>query len=233
VSARRPRLLDLFCCAGGAGAGYARAGFDVVGVDVDRLALRRYPGQAVRADALEVIAHWNLAAFDAIHASPPCQTYSQTRHTHKASHPDLLGAVWQALEHVGIPYVVENVPGAPMPGALTLCGSEFGLRAVDAGRVVTLRRHRLFVSNVHLWGAGGCSCAADRAAGRIAGAYGGGSTDLEHARTVRHGGYTPPTPVRAALLGIDWMTQAQLSQAIPPAYTTFIGGQLLEHLAAA
>jgi DNA (cytosine-5)-methyltransferase 1 len=142
--------------------------------------------------------------------------------------------VWQALDLLGIPYVIENVPGAPMPGAMTLCGSEFGLRARDVdGRLVTLRRHRLFVSNVHLWGAGGCSCAADRAAGRIAGNYGGGSVSREAAR-IRRGGYTPPKATGAALMGVDWpMSRKQLNQVIPPAYTEHIGVQLLDHLAAA
>ena len=112
------RLLDLFCGAGGASMGYHRAGFDVVGVDIDRLALRRYPFPAVRADALAVLAGavLDLDAFDAYAASPPCQTYSITRNTHHARHPDNLAAVWQALEALGRPYVVENVEGAPMPG---------------------------------------------------------------------------------------------------------------------
>lgn len=224
------RLLDLFCGAGGASAGYAAAGYDVVGVDLDRTALARYPFTAVRADAMQALAGGvDLDAFDAIHASPPCQAYSITRHTHNRVHPDLLPAVVSALADWGVrtgrPWVVENVPGAPMPGALTLCGTEFGLSATDTdGSTVHLKRHRLFLSNVHLWGAGGCHCAAYR--GRsIAGVYGGGTSD--NRRVPGRGGYSPNADVGRALLGVPWMTQRQAAQSIPPAYTRHIGEQLL------
>lgn len=236
----RPVLLDLFHGAGGIADGYARAGFDVVGVDLNRAALRHSPHPTVQADAMAVLAGGviDLSRVDAIHASPPCQAYSVTRHTHDNTHPDLLGPVVAALtawgEATGRPWVVENVPGAPMPGALVLCGSEFGLRAHDpATGTVALRRHRLFLSNVHLWGAGGCTCAGDRAAGRIAGVYGGGSVDRS-AGSAPRGGYTPPPAVGLALLGLDRpMPWRYLTQAIPPAYGAFIGEQLREHLGVA
>lgn len=230
----RPRLLDLFCGAGGCSVGYHRAGFDVVGVDIEPHP--DYPFEFVEADAMDVLDDLTyLSQFDVVHASPPCQAYSITRHSHNVEHPDLLPAVRDALLAWGGPYVIENVPGAPMPGAVVLCGSEFGLSAYDpaSDRRLTLRRHRLFESNVFLMGAGGCTCAEDRAKGRIGGVYGGGSTDRNHAREVRRGGYTPSNSVAKELMGIDWMKREDLTQAIPPAYTEFLGDQLLAHLAVA
>lgn len=230
----RPRLLDLFCCQGGAAMGYHRAGFDVIGVDIEPQP--HYPFEFHRGDALDILttvierqgrgeANAFIGHIDAIHASPPCQHYSVTRHTHNNEHPDLVAPTRELLKASGLPWVMENVPGAPMPGALVLCGSEFQLKAFDpaTGRDVWLKRHRLFESNVFLVGAGGCSCA-----GRfIGGVYGGGSSDNNHTKQVRRGGYTPAKQVRAELLGCDWMTMHGQSQAIPPAYTEFIGEQLL------
>lgn len=112
----RPRLLDLFACAGIAGDGYAAAGFDVTAVDVDRRALRHNPHNPINADAMEVLADTAfLSTFDVIHASPPCQAYSITKHTHDRTHPDLLAPVLDALRAQPVPWIVENVPGAPMP----------------------------------------------------------------------------------------------------------------------
>jgi hypothetical protein len=123
-----------------------------------------------------------------------------------------------------------------MPGALTLCGSEFGLETWDprSARRVTLKRHRLFLASFDLWGAGGCSCSADRAAQRIAGVYAGGRTDHEEARNVRHGGYAITDRHAAAdLLGVTRLDPPPiryLQQAIPPAYTEYLGTQLGEAL---
>src|SRR5690554_2039294 len=123
----KPRLLDLFSCAGGAGVGYARSGFDVVGVD--NKPQKHYPFEFHQDDALRYLAeHWE--EFDAIHASPPCQVYSATKHAHAGAgnHPDLLEPTREAVRATGLPYVIENVEGAPLLDPLTLCGSEFGLR---------------------------------------------------------------------------------------------------------
>ncbi len=227
------RLLDLFCGAGGCSVGYHRAGFtDIVGVDTDTAALRRYPYTAVRMDAMTALAGGiDLEGFDAIHASPPCQAYSITKHTHDREHPDLLGPVRDALtawgDRTGRPWVIENVPGAPMPDAITMCGGAQRAHDPATGMTLRLRRHRLFASNVPLMAQ---PCACDRTP--VGGVYGGGSSDRNHALQVRRGGYTPAAPVRRALMGIDWMTQDQLSQAIPPAYTEHIGWQLLHHMEA-
>lgn len=215
-------LLDAFCCQGGGALGYARAGFEVVGVDVRPQ--RRYPFTFVQADALEYIAEHGHE-FDVIHASPPCQRYSITRHTHGKEHPDLVGPTRDALEATGRPYVIENVVGAPLRDPLMLCGSEFNLTATDDdGTPLRLERHRLFESNVFLTGNGGCRHDPRVA---VAGSYGAGSRTRAAARA-RHGGYTPGKHVREELLGIDWMTLHGLAQALPPVYTEFIGHQLID-----
>lgn len=223
------RLLDLFCCAGGASVGYHRAGFDVTGVDSDGRHAKRYPYDFHQADALTFLAEHGQE-YDAIAASPPCQAYSITRHTHDAKHPDLVEPTRAALMSTGLPYIIENVEGAPLIDALRLCGTEFDLVAVDRdGEPIELRRHRLFESNVFLYGAGGCQH-RPVTGHRIGGAYGGGSTSLLAAR-IRRGGYTPHRDVKAALLGVDWpMTEHELNQSIPPAYTEFLGRQLIDHL---
>lgn len=232
----RPRLLDLFCGAGGAAAGYARAGWDVLGVDLKKQP--RYPFPFVQADALEFLAgrHWPgaslYAMFDAIHASPPCQAYSVTKNAHRKQHPELLEPTRDLLERRGMPYVIENVPGAPMPNRFVLCGASFGLEAEDLdGRLLVLRRHRQFESNVGFL-VPPCACADYRRRGySIGGVYGGGSTSHVFAREVRHGGYTPSKPVQERLMGIDWMSRDELAQAIPPAYTEMLGRQLLAMVA--
>jgi DNA (cytosine-5)-methyltransferase 1 len=228
----RPRLLDLFCCAGGASVGYHRAGFEVVGVDLDGRHRRRYPFEFHQGDALEYVrAHGH--EFAAIAASPPCQAYTAANRANRAAgknpHPDLVAPTRVALAATGRPYIIENVEGAPLLHPLLLCGTEFGLEAVDTdGTPLELRRHRVFESNVYLYGAGGCQH-KPVTGHQVGGVYGGGSATITRARTIRHGGYTPATPVRAALLGVDWtMTQYELSQAIPPAYTEHLGRQLLD-----
>lgn len=204
--------------------GYHRAGFDVVGVDI--APQPRYPFEFHQADALEYLAaHWQ--DFDAIHASPPCQAHSITRNTHTVEHPDLLPPTRELLEQIGLPYIIENVPGAPLLDPLLLCGSMFGLKAPDTdGQLLALRRHRLFESNVWLMGAGGCVHDATP----VGGSYGGARHKRPEDRDgYRRGGYTPAVEVRADLLGVDWpMTQHELAQAIPPAYTEYLGDQLLE-----
>ncbi len=251
-----PRLLDLYCGAGGASAGYVRAGWDVVGVDADPRALASYPFPCVLANVWDVLLGCDLVAdfllpptrdvdldddgrltldeFDAIHASPPCQEYSITRNDHEREYPrDVEPLVdWLTTNWYARPWVIENVVGAPMPGALLLCGSEFGLSAVDVdGRELRLRRHRLFLSNVPLVRRGVCSCAEDRRQNRIGGVYGGGSPDRsrDNPRKSR-GGYTPELGVRYDLMGIDWMNVDQLSEAIPPVYTEHVGAQMIQYV---
>lgn len=223
-----PRILDLFSCAGGAAMGYHRAGFEVVGVDLNPQP--RYPFEHHVGDALEfVAAHGH--EFDAIHASPPCQTYSKTRTLHDNEHPDLVAPTRAALIATGKPYVIENVVGAPLVDPLVLCGTEFNMVAPDVdGTPLKLVRHRLFESNVELAGNGGCRHDPSIPTATVYGA-GGGWTPAHRDNPSRRGGYIPHTDVCRALLGVDWTTKHELSQVVPPAFTEHLGRQLIEAVA--
>ena len=216
----RPRLLDLFCGAGGAAMGYHRAGFEVVGVDINPQP--NYPFEFHQGDALEFL--WRFGQqFDARHASPPCQAHSALR-TVAGGHSSgwLLPATRHALSMIGGPYVIENVVGADMPGALLLCGKHFGLAIVTESRgLVHLRRHRLFETNFPTPEPGPHPHPRSE---RTIGVYGNGDGGGR--------GWKGSMLNRRAVMGIDWMTRAELSQAIPPAYTEYIGHQLMAHLEA-
>jgi len=225
----RPPFLDLYCSEGGASAGYAQAGFEVEGVDIDPKVAKRYPFSFTRMDAIEYVSRYGHR-YAAIGASPPCQGYSVTAHSltpaQLARHPRLIGRTRDALRKVGVPYVIENVVGAPLLNPVLLCGSMFGIEATDVdGSKVRLERHRLFESNVPIHAPG--SCNHDKSI-PVAGIYGGG-VSRRGGSGVR-GGYTPIKAVRADLLGVHRMSQLGLSEAIPPAYTKWLGGILMGHL---
>jgi DNA (cytosine-5)-methyltransferase 1 len=215
----RPRLLDLFCGAGGCSVGYHRAGFDVTGVDI--AVQPRYPFFDVQQhDAMEVLRDVDFCrSFDVIHASPPCQFYSVATLLHGqdyADYPDLIPPVRDALEIIGRPYIIENVPGSPLVDPFVLCGSMFRLR-IDGGE---LRRHRLFESNAPLSAPRPDSCGQLKAV-TVAGHPGGSST---------RDGEKHSTAQWAEVMGISGMTAAELAQAIPPAYTEHLGRQILATL---
>ena len=219
----KPRLLDLFCCAGGAGKGYADAGFEITGVDIEPQP--RYPFPFVQADALEYLrVHGH--EYDAIHASPPCQGYSQSRFTPNAlgkEYPMMIEETIAVLQQVGKPWVVENVPGSGLSG-LVLCGTMFGLK---------VQRHRHFAASFMLMSTGKCH----HRLGQF-GVYAGKITKLgtRAASYVASSGDTHYRPQLASLdegreaMGIDWMNRMELCQAIPPAYTKWIGEQLINQL---
>jgi DNA (cytosine-5)-methyltransferase 1 len=211
--------------------GYVNAGFEVVGLDIEEY--KRYQFEFVRADALNALENWDsfVGSFDAIHASPPCQADSITKHSHSKQHVSLVADTRELLKATGLPYVMENVVGAKMPGSVIVCGAALDLTAEDTdGSPLVLKRHRQFESNIPLVGTG-CKCAEYRAKGyKVAGVYGGGSNDRTHAEQVRHGGYTPAKSVQEQLMGINWMTRYGLNQAMPPAYGEFIGRQLIDAL---
>lgn len=208
----RPRLLDLYCGAGGAAVGYSRAGFEVVGVDA--APQPSYPFEFHQADALDYLVDHG-SEFDCIHASPPCQRYTVGRHIHQSGkrHPDLVGPTRLLLMEFDKPWVIENVMGAPMRNAIVLCGLMFGLRVL---------RHRLFESS-HLLLApphpkhppGNLTDAGSK--------YSTGSQGF-----VCVAGHNFVRTAGAAAMQIDWMrTRAELANAIPPAYGEWIGRQLI------
>jgi DNA (cytosine-5)-methyltransferase 1 len=215
----RPRLLDLFCCAGGAGMGYHRAGFEVVGVDIKHRA--RNPHPVIEADVLGLDPAWIADNFDAVHASPPCQ-FATELNNDKTRHENLIPPTRALLEATGLPYVIENVEGAKahLVNPIVLCGSMFSLESGDA----ELRRHRLFECSFPVFPLPHCS----HAKRRVIGVYGGHGRD----RRRKFNGQDFTVEQRREAMGIDWMTGGELSQAIPPAYTEFLGRQLLAEVRA-
>ena len=216
----KPRLLDLFCGAGGAGTGYHRAGFEVVGVDIKPQP--HYPFEFHQMDALDVDPDgtW-LSTFSAAHASPPCQLFSAYQRANKrqGEHLNLIPETRELLRATGLPYVLENVPGAPLEDPVTICGVSVGLE---------VKRHRLFEANIDFV-VPPCACG-----GWMAAKYDRGSraTRPNDRRTVAVGEWRQPLELQQQAMGIDWMTVPELSQAIPPAYTELIGHQLMQHLKA-
>jgi len=217
---RRPRLLDLFCCAGGAGVGYARAGFEVVGVDIDPQP--NYPLPFIQCDALKLDPKF-VALFDAVHASPPCQSYSDLakRNANAEEWPRLVEPVRDMLKRTGLPYVIENVDGAPLLNPVVLCGTMFpGLRVL---------RHRLFEANFEIVAPTHKKHPKVHTFDRRKSHF-GKTDEWKDFVQVTGGGNCSLAAARAAM-GIDWMTKAEINEAIPPVYTEFVGQALLRHLA--
>jgi DNA (cytosine-5)-methyltransferase 1 len=215
----KPRLLDLFCGAGGAATGYHRAGFDVVGVDSNAKVGNHFPFEFHRGDALEfLVAHGR--EFSAIHASPPCKDWTVARFGRGAGYEHgtgwLLAATRRALMVNGQPWVIENVPGADMRPDFELCGCMFGLPG--------LRRLRLFeVSWPVLQMRASCYHT-----GQTVTVAGHGVQGREQRLGIKI-----PQADREAAMGIDWMNRDELAQAVPPAYTAYVGAELQAHLAVA
>lgn len=224
---RKYKLLDLYCCAGGCAKGYHDAGFEVVGVDiVDR---PNYPYKFIKADALEVLKDVEfIKQFDAIHASPPCQCYSKLKYLSgnvekwEEEHVDLVAPTRELLIKTGKPYVIENVENSPLINPIKLCGSQF--------ENMYTQRPRLFESNIplrkpdvpvvrHKTGKLGSGIAED---GYITVAGTRPPKGMNEVQAKLYYGF--------ALGGIDWMSLEELTQAIPPVYTCFLGKQIIEYL---
>ena len=216
----KPRILDLFCGAGGAGMGYHRAGFEVVGVDINPQP--HYPFEFIQGDWREAMAIlpglWERDGIPyAIHASPPCQTYTRKaanwgrKRVHWTDHPDLIGQTRDQLDEIGKPYVIENVPGAPINASMMLCGTMFGLR---------IQKHRLFETNwpVPALAPGACDHRD------VYNPWQGAGRTAEKMRAAQD---TPWIPMAGGMSRKAGVT-GDLYNAIPPAYTEWIGHHLME-----
>lgn len=219
------KLLDLYCCAGGAGVGYAWAGFDVTGVDIK--AQPHYPYELLVADALQLLAErqtWIRGNFAAVHASPPCQAHSalskgnRLRFGHR--YKDYVAATRYHLDGLGLPYVIENVAGAPIRHDVWLCGEMFGLGVV---------RHRFF--ELGNWSMDQPAHVPHR--GRVRGWRHGQWHDGPYVQVYGKGGDKGSVAEWQAAMGIDWTAvPKELTEAIPPAYTHHIGRALQAWLVA-
>lgn len=208
----KPLLLDTFCCQGGASVGYDRAGFDVVGVDINPQP--RYPYEFHQGDALKFILE-NHERFAAFHASPPCQLHTKAQKIMGNDHPDFIDATRAVFELIGKPWVIENVVGAPLRDPIMLCGPMFGLETY---------RHRLFESNVPL-------LVPEHATHTV--------PTTKMGRTPREGefmhvvGNFSGVERGREVMGMPWANRDGLREAIPPLYATHVGKQLMAALVAA
>lgn len=220
----KPRLLDLFCGAGGAGMGYSRAGFDVYGVDITHQ--RSYPFPNTAADAIVALRQTNwLKRFDAIHASPPCQASCSlikgNQSATAGNHVNLIPAVRELLAATGLPYVIENVQGSDLRRDYTLCGEMFGLGVI---------RHRYF--EVSGFDPQPKPHVPHR--GRVAGYRHGQWFDGPYFAVYGEGGGKGSVEQWREAMGIDWTwDRKEIAEAIPPAYTEFVGAHLLASVSAA
>jgi len=206
LSAARPRLLDLYCGGGGAAVGYHRAGFDVVGVDV--APQPHYPFTFHQADALSFLEDVSAGDYAAVHASPPCERYS-TATLNFLHHPDLYVPTRDALEALGLPWVIENVVGAPYRSGVILCGSMFGL---------DVRRHRNFETSFPLLAPADCSCHGTQP-WQVTG-------HLHHVPQLAKRHRKPDRTMAPVLMCTPWMSWEECVLAIPPAYTLHVGRAL-------
>jgi len=213
----RPKLLDLFCGAGGAGMGYDLAGFEVVGVDLSPMP--NYPFEFHQGDALEFLAaHWR--EFDAVHGSPPCQaSCNLTTGTNAGrQYQQLIPATRAALAATGLPTIMENVQGSDLRRDLTLCGEMFGLGVI---------RHRYFEVN----GFPAIQPAHQAHRGRVAGMRHGEWFTGPYFAVYGDGGGKGTVPQWQEAMDMHWTSvRKEIAEAIPPAYTEFIGAELLAHI---
>ncbi len=236
-----PRILDLYCGAGGAAAGYAAAGWEVCGIDNE--ARPNYPYAFRQDDAPAALLNllrgnklqfrnpegetlWlGLDDFDAIHGSPPCQLYTISGYSQRDAgvvYPNLLPPTRYLLKRTGLPWIIENVPGSPMRADYKLCGCQFGLGVDHDGRWLGLRRERWFETS---WEAFEMMPTHDHSS--------------EYITVVGHGtpswsrealGFNPTMREKREAMGITWTDRGELSEAIPPAYTEFLGARLLAQM---
>jgi DNA (cytosine-5)-methyltransferase 1 len=218
-----PVVLDLFCGEGGASKGYADAGFNVIGVDASAKALKRHPYEHDCLDWREGLERY-AGSVDLIHASPPCQHYSvAVPNSHKDSYPDLVGPVRDALIATGIPYVIENVPGAPLCEPAELCGCMFGLGIEYEGKRFAIYRRRLFEASFPIgqWE----HRPHDYPVMPVIG------SSMPSWFRAKHG-FNVPSHVRSLAMRTEWMTGTGTAESIPPVFTECIGTLAIGHIRA-
>lgn len=214
---RRPRVLDLFCCSGGAGMGYWLAGFDVVGVDI--VPRPNYPFKFVEGDALDAMREMGQE-FNLVHASPPCQAHTAlTKGTNRGrTYVDLIPQMRELCLWYGVDWVIENVTGADIRKDLTLCGEMFGLGVI---------RHRHF----ELGWLGTPSARQPehkRHRGPVRGWRHGIYRDGPYIAAYGKGGGKGNVAEMQQAMGIWWTdVHEELTEAIPPAYTAYIGREFI------
>ena len=215
------KVLDLFCGGGGAGVGYSRAGYSVTGVDIKLQS--KYPFDFILGDALKVALEIGRE-YDLIHASPVCKGYTRLRALHPdKEYPDQIAEMRNVLDEIGKPYVIENVPGAPLKNYVMLCGSMFGLRVY---------RHRLFECNPQiLFSPMVCNHWAIASGNRAMRKNKRLTPNLNDFDIITVAGHDFILEDARIAMGIDWMGQKEISQAVPPVYTEWIGLQILKLLA--
>ena len=215
-------MLDLFCGAGGSAKGYQRAGFYVVGVDI-KFQPRYCGDEFVEVEVSEFFDNrWGeiVNTFDAIHASPPCQPFTDLQKQNKRSYPELIVPTRELLADTGLPYVIENVEGAPLHDPIVLCGTMFpGLRVL---------RHRLFETNFPIEAPSHPRHPLVFTYDKRKAHYGKLDQNTSFVQ-VTGGGNCTIANARDAM-GIDWMTKAEINEAIPPAYSEYVGKALRGHL---
>lgn len=204
---KKPLLLDTFCKAGGTSVGYSRADFEIVGVDIEPQ--KRYPFEFHQADAIEFIRKYGRD-FDVIAASPPCQVYSKSVFLSSGNHPDLVNVIRNVILKTDRPYIIENVPGAPLINPVMLCGTMFNLDVI---------RHRIFECDPAIWFPPR-SCYHLKRTGKR------GEYDKGQNGYITVVGHNFDVRIARKAMDIDWMIGKELSQAIPPAYTEWIGREI-------
>lgn len=211
---KKLRCADLFCGAGGAGMGLSRAGFEVEGWDIKPSLSYPFPRRI--QNALDA----DLSRFDFVWASPPCQLHCALRHLHpQKEYECFIERTRAKLVAWGGPYIIENVPRAPLLNPIQLCGSSFGLR---------VRRHRIFESNLNLIG----SVCRHKEQGQPMDVSGTGGQRVNRRVGDHGGGCCKPHNIQEAqhAMGINWMNRIEIAQAIPPAYSEFLGHQAVKQL---
>lgn len=211
------RLLDLYAGPGGAGEGYRQAGWDVVGIEIYPHWAAMNPGHTIVGDVTQ-LTEADFEGFDAVHASPPCHRWTKILSPEKrATKPDLIAFTRDLLDRVGLPYVIENVPGAPVRHDLRLCGSMFGLRT-ETG--LQLQRHRYFELSGWTLDEQPPPCA--HTPGATITVTGKGTPKASQ----KYLGRTVSTLEFQQAMQMPWASQRAITQAIPPAYTRWIGERL-------